>query len=101
MGQVIGLLAQEAPERPAITHEDRTLSRLELELRTNRLARGYAQLGVGQDDLVTIALPNGIAFYEACGRQIWGHLEALAAELCPGRAGPQAGGEPAAAPPAG
>ena len=70
MGQVIGLLAQEAPERPAITHEGRTINRLELERRTNRLARAYAELGVGQDDLVTIALPNGIPFYEACAA-IW------------------------------
>src|SRR5438552_1353129 len=54
MGQVIGLLAQESPKRPAVTHEGRTLSRLELERRTNRLARAYAALGVGQDDLVPI-----------------------------------------------
>src|ERR1043166_5039625 len=37
----------------------------ELDPRSNRLARAYARLGVGQDDFVTIALPNGTEFYEA------------------------------------
>jgi protein-tyrosine phosphatase len=37
------------------------------------------------------------AVYEACGRQIWGHLGALAEEVCPGRAGPGAAAEPAPA----
>ncbi|HMC42025.1 MAG TPA: AMP-binding protein, partial [Acidimicrobiales bacterium] len=70
MGQVIGLLAEEAPDRPAVTHEGRTVTRAEFDRRTNRLARAYAQLGVGQDDLVTIALPNGIPFYESCAA-VW------------------------------
>ena len=48
-----------------ITHERRTVTRGELERRTNRLARVYAGLGVGQDDFVTIGLPNGIEFLEA------------------------------------
>jgi bile acid-coenzyme A ligase len=39
---------------------------MELERRSNRLARAYAELGVGEGDLVTIALPNGIEFLEAC-----------------------------------
>jgi len=38
----------------------------DLEPRTNRLAHTLARLGVGQDDFVTIGLPNGIAFYETC-----------------------------------
>src|SRR5205807_7330229 len=44
----------------------RTVTRRQLDRRTNRLARAYHELGVGHDDLVTIALPNGIEFYEAC-----------------------------------
>jgi bile acid-coenzyme A ligase len=66
IGAAIRFLAQTAPERPAITFEGRTVSFVELDLRSNRLARAYESLGVGQDSFVTIALPNGIAFYEAC-----------------------------------
>jgi bile acid-coenzyme A ligase len=66
MGRGVGWLSEQDPDRPCITHEGRTVTRLELEKRTNRLARAYADLGVGQDDLVTIGLFNGIEFYEAC-----------------------------------
>jgi bile acid-coenzyme A ligase len=65
IGRMLGWLAEQDPNRPAITHEGRTVSRLEFERATNRLARAYERLGVGQDDLVTIALANGLAFYEA------------------------------------
>ncbi|GAC1654421.1 MAG: AMP-binding protein [Candidatus Dormibacteraceae bacterium] len=59
-------LAEAAPERSAVTHEGRTVTRSELDRRSNRLARAYERLGVGQDSFVTIALPNGIEFFEAC-----------------------------------
>ena len=67
IGAAIREVAEADPDRPALTHADasRTLTRMELERRTNRLARAYEQLGVRQDDLVTIALPNGIAFFES------------------------------------
>lgn len=58
--------AEISPDRPAITHEGRTVTRAELDRRTNRLARAYEELGVKPDDLVTVALPNSIEFYEAC-----------------------------------
>lgn len=58
--------AEADPDRPAITHEGATVTRKEFDLYTNRLARAYEQLGVKQDDLVTVALPNSIEFYEAC-----------------------------------
>jgi bile acid-coenzyme A ligase len=64
-GVAVARLAAAAPDRPAITDEDRTVSRGELERRTNRLARAYARLGVRPDTFVTIVLPNGIAFFEA------------------------------------
>ncbi|MFT3725234.1 MAG: AMP-binding protein [Hyphomonadaceae bacterium] len=54
------------PDRVAIDHEGVTVTWAELEERTNRLARAYEALGVGQDDFVTIGLPNGIEFFEAC-----------------------------------
>lgn len=50
------------PDHPALTDEQRTLTRAELEAFANRTARALASKGVGQDDLVTIALPNGAAF---------------------------------------
>ncbi len=64
-GVQLGRLAQADPDRPAITCEAAATSRAELETRTNRLARAYARLGVTRDSLVTIGLPNGIAFFEA------------------------------------
>src|SRR5947209_13120011 len=65
-------LAEAAPERAAITCGDTTVTRGELESRTNRLARVYAEAAsadvVGR--MVTVALPNGIEFFEAC-TAIW------------------------------
>ncbi|MCB1644355.1 MAG: AMP-binding protein [Pseudomonadales bacterium] len=58
--------AEADPDRPAITHEGKTITRRQLDLSTNRLARAYEKLGVRQDDLVTVALPNSIEFYQAC-----------------------------------
>lgn len=74
IGAAIRTLSERDPERPAITEVPvagadvtrRTITRGELERYTNRLARTYAARGVRQGDLVTIGLPNGIAFIEAC-----------------------------------
>jgi bile acid-coenzyme A ligase len=65
LGVLIGALAAAEPRRPAITCEGPTLTRAELEARTNRLARAFAAKGVTRDSFVTIGLPNGPAFYEA------------------------------------
>ena len=54
------------PSRAALVHEGHSVTWAQLEARTNRLARAYQALGVKQDDFVTIALPNGIEFFEAC-----------------------------------
>ena len=66
IGRAVGWLAERDPDRPAITDEQRSVTRAQLDARTNRLARAYEQLGVGEDAMVTVALPNGIEFYEAC-----------------------------------
>lgn len=66
IGTVIRMRAEEGPDLPSITHEGRTVTRRELDLHTNRLARVYSELGVAEGHMVTIALPNGIEFYEAC-----------------------------------
>ncbi len=57
--------AIQRPHEPALTCGDVTLSWREFDGRTNRLARAFAELGVEPDDLVTIALPNSTAFFEA------------------------------------
>lgn len=54
------------PARTVLVHEGKSLTWGELEARTNRLSRAYQSLGVKKDDFVTIALPNGIEFFEAC-----------------------------------
>ncbi len=65
LGVAFGRLAEADADRPALTHEGRTASRRQVDERSNRLARSYAELGVERDDFVTIGLPNGIEFYEA------------------------------------
>jgi bile acid-coenzyme A ligase len=57
--------AAAAPDRPMITCKDRMITRQQLDLESNRLARAFAELGVVQDSFVTIALPNSIDFYLA------------------------------------
>ncbi|MEN6542027.1 AMP-binding protein [Parvibaculum sp.] len=66
VGQIPAYWAARDPNAPALTHEGRTVSRAEFDARTNRLARAYQEIGVVEGDLVTIGLPNGIEFFEAC-----------------------------------
>jgi bile acid-coenzyme A ligase len=65
ISRLITAAADADPDRPAVTCEDHTVTRGQLDARTNRLARAYEGLGVGAGDLVTIALPNSVEFYEA------------------------------------
>ena len=65
-GRAVTALAESDPGRPAVTCGDQSITRLELDRRSNRLARAYESLGVQQGDLVTVALPNSVEFYEAC-----------------------------------
>ena len=66
IGEGFALLAAEDPDRIAVICGDETVTRAELESRSNRLARELVSMGVRQHDLVTIGLPNGIGFVEAC-----------------------------------
>ncbi|MEQ9506528.1 MAG: AMP-binding protein [Hyphomonas sp.] len=66
LSRIVAHWAQVQPARMALHHEGAELTWGELEARTNRLARAYQALGVKPDDFVTIALPNGIEFFEAC-----------------------------------
>ncbi len=58
--------AERDPDAVAVVFRDERVTRDALERRSNRLARVYAERGVGEGDLVTIALPNGVSFLEAC-----------------------------------
>ena len=65
-GRAMAWLAERDANGVAIVHEQRRVTRAELERRSNRLARAYTELGVRAGDLVTLALPNGVEFFEAC-----------------------------------
>jgi bile acid-coenzyme A ligase len=58
--------AEPTPGRAALVCGDRTLSFAALDRSSTRLARAYAERGVGPGDFVTIALPNGEEFVIAC-----------------------------------
>jgi bile acid-coenzyme A ligase len=65
-GQALRQLTEKDPHALAVIHESRSLERCDLERRSNRLARAYADLGVRAGDFVTICLPNGIEIMVAC-----------------------------------
>jgi bile acid-coenzyme A ligase len=50
---------------PALTYPDGSLTWGELDRRSNQRAHWLASLGVKQDDLVVVMLPNGCEFHEA------------------------------------
>jgi bile acid-coenzyme A ligase len=63
MGALPEFHAQRDPDRIALVHESRSLTRREFADLTNRYARALSQLGVREGNFVTIALPNCIEFY--------------------------------------
>ncbi|OBG92923.1 AMP-dependent synthetase [Mycobacterium sp. E3251] len=65
IGTQIAALAQLAPDEPAVTCDGLTLTRTELDASTNRLARAYADRGVGVGDYVTMVLPNSVEWIQA------------------------------------
>jgi bile acid-coenzyme A ligase len=65
IGTQISALAQIAPDEPAVSCDGRTITRGELDRSTNRLARAYAERGVGVGDYVTIVLPNSVEWVQA------------------------------------
>ncbi|WP_156687554.1 AMP-binding protein [Mycobacterium sp. Marseille-P9652] len=65
IGKQISALAALAPDEPAVTCDGVTLTRAELDASTNRLARAYAERGVGVGDYVTMVLPNSIEWIQA------------------------------------
>jgi bile acid-coenzyme A ligase len=65
IGTQISALAALAPDEPAVTCDGVTITRAQLDRSTNRLARAYAQRGVGVGDYVTMVLPNSIEWIQA------------------------------------
>lgn len=64
IGRALRWWSQRDGTRPALTCDQRTLSRRELEEDSNRLARAFSETGVRQGDFVAILLPNGIEFFQ-------------------------------------
>ena len=69
-GRAISVVAAEDPDRPAVTGWEpdgtqRMVTRAELDAQTNRIARAWGAMGIGEGDFVSIALPNSVAFIEA------------------------------------
>ncbi|NQX88500.1 MAG: AMP-binding protein [Halioglobus sp.] len=69
-GSMMTRLAAEDPHRVALVDDGDDgsieLTRADLEARANRLARAYAERGLSQGDVATIALPNGVDLVTAC-----------------------------------
>ena len=61
----VSALAAADPDAPAVTCAGRTLTRVELDASTNRLARAYAERGVTTGNYVSIAMPNSIAWVQS------------------------------------
>ncbi|HLI53295.1 MAG TPA: AMP-binding protein [Acidimicrobiales bacterium] len=58
-------LASAAPDMPAVTCGERSVTRSELDRLSNRMARHLAGRGVQTGDMVTIALPNSVDWFVA------------------------------------
>ena len=66
LGTLLTTLAQERGSSTALVMDDRAVTYLQLEQDANRLARAFAEAGLGVGDLVTLGLPNGPEFVTAC-----------------------------------
>jgi bile acid-coenzyme A ligase len=65
LAAVPGHFARLKPDTVAVISTAGTLSWRDLDLRTNRMARALQAMGVRENDLVTLALPNDAGFVEA------------------------------------
>jgi len=64
-GRQLTSLAEQDPDRLAITCGEDVITRAQLESQANRLARDLAAGGTGEGDMVTIALPNSVEWFVA------------------------------------
>jgi bile acid-coenzyme A ligase len=65
IGTQLSALAEIAPDEPAVSCGGLTITRAELDRSSNRLARAYAERGVGVGEYVTIVLPNSVEWVQA------------------------------------
>lgn len=65
LSRILSFWAAQQPDAIALVHEQEHVTWADLDRRSNRLARAYQNLGVKPDDFVTIALPNGIEYFES------------------------------------
>ncbi|KKB74291.1 MULTISPECIES: (2,3-dihydroxybenzoyl)adenylate synthase [Bacillus] len=64
-----GMLRERADKhgsRIAVTHGDAHMSYGELDMRADRLAAGFLELGIKKEDRVIVQLPNTPEFFEVC-----------------------------------
>ncbi|HEY1961373.1 MAG TPA: AMP-binding protein [Rhizomicrobium sp.] len=66
IGAALRTVAETKGDAWAVKCEDETMTWGELHKRSNRIARALMVRGVRHGDFLTIALPNGIGFVEAC-----------------------------------
>jgi bile acid-coenzyme A ligase len=64
IGEILAYHARRTPTRPAVTYNDVTVTFAELDASSNQKARQLAGLGVNEGDVVTLAVPNGLEFFE-------------------------------------
>ena len=64
LSSILSYHADRSPSKIAVVDAGQIFTYSELDARSNRRARMLAAHAVGQDDFVTVALPNGIDFYE-------------------------------------
>jgi bile acid-coenzyme A ligase len=65
LSSILAHHARLSPGRAALIVHGVSVSYGELDARSNRRARMLAEQGVGYGDFVTVALPNGLEFYES------------------------------------
>lgn len=70
ISRIVTSLADADPGRIVARDDESALTALELDRASSRLARAYAELGVGRDSMVTIALPNTIEAIVVCAA-VW------------------------------
>jgi len=70
--EIIGLHGRWLGDKPAVVDGDRVFSWREFDVRTNRVAHGLRQLGVGRGERVLVLMHNSAEMLEA----IWGILKA-------------------------
>lgn len=64
LGEILTRHVEQRPQAIAISQDDRALSYAQLDAQANRLADGFAGLGIRAGDRVAVQLPNCIEFVE-------------------------------------